>query len=78
MTSRGGFIRLYQQWAPFLVGVIMGWGTSDVLVAALDYQQMAILYACDEFHPVAALTLVDGFSQRLVQIIYQHSGVVCL
>ena len=49
-----GDIRFYQQWAPFLVGMIMGWGTSDVLVAALDYQQMAILYAGDKLYPLAA------------------------
>ena len=43
----------YQEGAPFLVGMIMGRSTDDVLVAALDDEQMAILDAADEFYTVS-------------------------
>ena len=56
--------------------MIVGWGTDDVLIAALDHQQMAILDASDESHAFTALTLVDGLGQRLVQIVYQHAGIL--
>ena len=39
---------------------------------------MAILNTCDEFHALAALTLIDRFGQRLVQIVYQYAGITCL
>ena len=39
---------------------------------------MAILDATDELHPFAALALVDGLGQRLVQIVDQHAGILRL
>ena len=71
-------ISLYQQRFPLLIWMIMGWGASDVLVATLDNQQMAVLYACDEFHTLATFALVYWLRQSLVQIIYQHSSILCL
>ena len=68
----------YQQIPPCLIRMVVGRGTDDVLVSAFDDQQMSILNACDEFHTLAPFTFVDGFSQRLVQIVYQYAGIVCL
>ena len=36
---------------------------------------MAILYTCDEFYALATLTLVDGFSQMLVEILNKYIGI---
>ena len=56
--------------------MIMGWGTDDVFVTALDNQQMAILDAGDKLHALAALPFVDGLGQCLVQVFYQHIGIL--
>ena len=72
-----GYISLYQQWAPLFVRMIMGWGASNMLVAALDYQQVAILYARNKLYALAALTLVYGLGQGFVQIVNQQAGIFC-
>ena len=56
---RTGF-GLNEEWAPFFVWMVVGWGTDDMLVAAFDDQQMTILDACDELHTLTALSFVDG------------------
>ena len=56
--------------------MIMGWGTHDVLGAAFNHQQMAILDASDELHTFAAFPLIDGLSQFLIQIFNQDIGIV--
>ena len=56
----------------------MGWGTSDVFVAALDDQQMAILNSADEFHAFATLAFVDGFSEVFIEIVNQYTGIIRL
>ena len=53
----------------------MGWGTDDMLVTALDNEQMAVLDACNEFHAFETLTLVDGLGQLFIQILYQYITV---
>ena len=59
---------LYQQWAPFLIGMIVGWGANNILVATLDNEQMAILNATDELDSIIA--------KMLVQIVNQYAGIV--
>ena len=43
--------------------MVVGWGTDDVLVAALDDEQMPILDTCDEPHAVVAKVAVQVFHQ---------------
>ena len=50
----------------------------DMLRATPDDQQVAVLYAADELHALAALLFVDGLCQLLVQVVYEHAGVVRL
>ena len=55
--------------------MVVGWGADDMLVAAFDDQQMAVLDACDELHTLTTLTFVDRLSQLFVQIVNQHTGI---
>ena len=76
LLHRSLFDGLDQQGAPFLVGVIVGWGTNNVLRAPFDDQQVAILDACNELHPLASLTFVDGLGQLLVQVFDEYVGIL--
>ncbi len=58
--------------------MIVGRSTDDVLVATLDDEQMAILDATDELDALAALFLVDGLGESLVEIIDEYAGILRL
>ena len=58
--------------------MIMGRSTDDVLVATLDDEQMAILNAADELDTLAALFLVDGLGEVLIEIIDEYAGILRL
>ena len=72
------YLFFYQKGLPRLIGMIVRRGADDVLVAALDDEQMAILDARDELHALAAFTLVDGLGQMLIEILDQHVAVLRL
>ena len=69
---------LDQERFPLFIGMIMGWGADDMLRAALDDQQMAILDTSDEFYTLASLTFIDGFSKVLIQIFDEYIGILGL
>ena len=77
-AARSGGGGAYQQGAPRLVGVIVRGCTDNVLVAALDDEQVAVLYAGDETDTLAAQLPVDGLGQVLIEIINEHAGILCL
>ena len=60
----------YQQGSPCFVGMVVGRVAHDVLRTALDDQQVAVLDARDELHPVG--------TQFLVQVLYQLVGILRL
>ena len=62
-------VRLHKQRTPWLVWMVMGWGTYDMLVTSLDDQQVAVLYTSNESHPVTA--------QVFIQIFNEDAGIIC-
>ena len=72
------YLCLNQQRTPFLIGMIVGWGTDNVFVAPLDNQQVTILDASDEFYSLTSLPFVDGLGEVFVQVIDEHTSIFCL
>src|SRR5574344_54880 len=68
--------RFHQQRSPFLVGMVMGWGTHDVLVATADYQQMSILDARDKLYTVIAQMFIQIFDEHIAVFRLQITAVV--
>jgi hypothetical protein len=58
--------------------MVVGRIADNILVASLDDEQVAILYAADECYTLTALAFIDGFGECLVQVVNEHSGVVSL
>ena len=58
--------------------MVVGWGTYNVLITALDNQQMAILNAGDELHTLAALAFVNGVGKVFVEVINQYACILSL
>ena len=67
---------LHQQGLPRFVRMVVGRGADDVFRAALDNQQVAVLYAGNEFHALATLPCIDGRSQFAVEIFDEQRGVL--